>query len=507
MKGYNKKIIVSWCLFIIISLSFSPFFAIKTKAQFATYDVGLNPLLTINQPPQTGNSIFQALKEGVGDSIAFFIINMIIQRMTTSVISWINSGFQGSPAFVTDPSSYYKNIGDQIAGQIIFNHPDLRLMCSSLRTKVQIALTNTYRQPYNYQCTLGQIERNFDGFMNDFNQGGWDGFIQVSQNSQNNPLGLYNSWNSERLNRANSALQQKQEELGWGKGFMSFETCAKYGVSTTREVTDGGRFEIQEDGSNKFIPATTRTVTDPPPCIGGKNITTPGSVIEGKLSDVLGAGVNRLNIADEINEIISALLNQLISKGLGAIGKGLGSLNRPGSGSNGGTYVNQLQYADITDRVPMPASGQCPDYYIAISDSECGTNPQIRQSIIDTRTAQRTITELQNPPPPGTPPSTSVTPPTSNPFAPPTPLVCPDGSITIAPASVIKVGGMATALVPPDWTGGAISSTNLSVASVSDNLITGQKVGTTYITAQGFRAPNGATSCSLTGAYVIVTAP
>jgi hypothetical protein len=280
---------------------------------------------------------------------------MVIERIAASTVNWINSGFKGSPAFVTDPDSYFKNIGNQVAGQVIYNHPDLKWMCADFSAKVRIALTKNYIQPFGpYQCTLSGVVSNFDNFMNDFYQGGWDGFIEVSQRSQNNPLGLYNQQQNQLNVTLGSSLGQKREELNWGSGFLSYKSCDQYDEGGGGQTVAAGQILVGIDAEGKEIYADNpeqRLPDIPPKCIKSST-KTPGSVIEGQLNNVLNTGNSRLQVADEINEIISALLNQLVSKALGAVGKGLRSLSSPGSGDNGGQFDRQLEtYTETNNNI------------------------------------------------------------------------------------------------------------------------------------------------------------
>jgi hypothetical protein len=58
-------------------------------------------------------------KTFIGDRLAVMITNQIIQRMTASIVNWINTGFQGSPAFLTNPEAFFTDVGDQITGEFL----------------------------------------------------------------------------------------------------------------------------------------------------------------------------------------------------------------------------------------------------------------------------------------------------------------------------------------------------------------------------------------------------
>ena len=390
-------------LALILTFIFSPLLTNKASAFLGIADYAFsfetNPALVVSAPVSaTANTITaynttlqSPVKEFALDTIAWMLVNVIIERLAASTVNWINSGFRGSPAFVTDPETYFRNIGDQVAGQLIYNHPDLRLMCAPLRAKVQIALTQNYIQPFYYQCTLGQIVNNFDNFMNDFNQGGWDGFIEVSQRSQNNPLGLYNQLQNEMNIRISSSFGQKQQELSQGRGFLSWKSCGQWSEPSpgyTSEARIGVTGLPEDEVDNQFGEIPAREVAGVPAKCIKEQVNTPGSVIETQLNSVLGLGNSRLQVADEINEMISALLNQLAARIVGGVGKGLRSLGGRGSGSDGGTYFEQLRNASLTNIIPMPPSRKCPDYYVAISESECGTNDLIRKSFTRAREAE-----------------------------------------------------------------------------------------------------------------------
>src|SRR3989338_8095331 len=75
-------------------------------------------------------------KEFVGNRLAVLITNQIIQRMTASIVNWINTGFQGSPAFLTNPEGFFLDVADQITGELIDKTGALSQLCSPKCTDV-----------------------------------------------------------------------------------------------------------------------------------------------------------------------------------------------------------------------------------------------------------------------------------------------------------------------------------------------------------------------------------
>src|SRR3989338_8596398 len=110
MKEFNKKVIV---LILVITFVFSPLLARKAEAQWVVFD-----------PANFANTLANMLKDYGLDTIAWQIVNMVIERMAASTVKWINSGFKGSPAYVTDPESYFTKIGDDLSVRYIFSNPN-----------------------------------------------------------------------------------------------------------------------------------------------------------------------------------------------------------------------------------------------------------------------------------------------------------------------------------------------------------------------------------------------
>jgi hypothetical protein len=322
---------------LTLSLTLSPLFANKASAQWVVYDPANFAVNTITATANLGTQVKEGgMTGGFGlDALAWFIVNIVLERMSASVVNWINSGFKGSPTFVTDPESYFKGIANDVAGEYIYRNPQFRYMCSPFKAQVQVALQRAYSNPpYNFQCTLGDVANNWENFMEDFSAGGWDGFISLTQNTQNTPIGLYQSWQGEMEKGTQKQIGQKQSELNQGRGFLSIPQCS------------GGRVTSSE--SDKQYIDSGYKVGD---CPGGETVTTPGAVVESQLNSTLGVAKGRLQVADEINEIISALLNQLVNKALG----GLSKLARSASGNDKSNYLDQLNNA--TDSELKKGSG------------------------------------------------------------------------------------------------------------------------------------------------------
>ncbi len=253
------------------------------------------------------------------DGIAYSAINLILHSMSQSIIQWINSGFQGSPSFVTDLNGFMLGIADKVAGEFIWGSKDLNFLCSPFKLDIKIALDIQYKKSRGYnsgtQCTLSSVIKNVQGFGDSLSINNWNQWFQVTTKPENN---VYGSHLMAQLNLSDSiakAAGVEQKQLDFGKGFLSKKTCDKV---EGREVC--------------------RTVT-------------PGTVIENQLNHSLGSPTRRIEVADEINEIIAALFGQLVKQAFAGVG-GLLGLTQGGYGSGSGSY-----YADLAASTPATTTG------------------------------------------------------------------------------------------------------------------------------------------------------
>ena len=167
---------------LLISVGFFPIFNHKAEAQIPVTDTAhISATLT--------ESFRKSFKDGL-DMAARIAAQIAIQRIVASTVEWANTGFEGNPAYVTDPKQYFSDLSDGIAGEFILGS-DLSFLCSPFQTQIRLALRQSYVRPNPFQCTLTQVVGNIENFYGDFSQGGWDAWFSMTQNPTNNPYGAY----------------------------------------------------------------------------------------------------------------------------------------------------------------------------------------------------------------------------------------------------------------------------------------------------------------------------
>lgn len=320
--NYFKKI--SYSLFSIAFIFFALFSGFKAHAQVAVPVMEVGTLLTntiqINASVNStawNTAVIAAKETGTGfygvtpitgvqiaaqsqisaDSIATKVAKTAISSITTSIVKWINTGFKGGPLFVTDPAKFFTGVADRVAGSFI-EGTELGFLCKPFKADLLLALNLNYSYSFKEEigCTLTDVINNVDGAAVSFQDMGFDGWFSMTQNQQNNVYGSHFMAEVELNQRIASAIGLQKDELNQGGGFLSFRDCLESNIYTQ---------ECQKWGPAK----------------------TPGKVIETQLNESLGTNLKELQLADEFDEIINALLNQAVQKIVTSVGGLSGGMN------------------------------------------------------------------------------------------------------------------------------------------------------------------------------------
>ncbi|TSD00133.1 MAG: Uncharacterized protein Greene101415_960 [Parcubacteria group bacterium Greene1014_15] len=255
-------------------------------------------------------------KEFGFDGILWLIAKQLIQTLVSDLVSWINSGFNGAPAFVTDFQGFMLEVADRTLGAFL-EGTSLAFLCDPFKVNIRLALQLRFR-PFSdrVSCRLSDAIANLNSFLSgDFLEGGFPGLMRVTMIPHHNMYGAFLMAEDALLLSMTRNLHEQQKKLEFGRGFLSFDkkSCA------TPEEDD---------------PHCT-TVTK-----------TPGAVIESQLETALGSGIRQLELADEFDEIIGALMSQLVNQVLQGGLFTLGSNNSPGGNLS---FIGRLR----DDRIPQ----------------------------------------------------------------------------------------------------------------------------------------------------------
>jgi hypothetical protein len=285
----------------------------QAEAAWATLPLQIlqqGQLLLINAATTITSLAAAALewKEFTLDGLAWAFAKKAVNMMVQSLINWINSGFKGSPSFVQDLEGFLTNAADAAVVDYLLEIEAIdSFICEPFRLDVSIAIKNQYRLGRDYQsapdCTLTGIIDNIKGFTSgaqgSFSEGGWDDWLEITTQPE-----VYTAYGAALTAEAGARariINAKGEELSildFGDGFLSMETCKQIPGSAKKDCW----------------------------------IDKPGKIIQEALTFNLDSGRQALIQADEISEIIAALLGQFANmaitgaKGLLGLGGSTGSV-------------------------------------------------------------------------------------------------------------------------------------------------------------------------------------
>lgn len=289
------------------------------------------------------------LKNCVAKPLTRIIAKTLLHTMTRSVVNWINSGFRGSPSFVTDPEGFLTDVADQSIGRVIEDIAPV--LCQPFRFQLQLALGFRYsaRSRDEVRCRLTDVISNVEGFYNsfvggDFRAGGWQSWINIAGTPQNNAYGAFLEAQGQIQVGLVDAQGHAIRGLNWGKGFQSWRTCKEY-----ETITDYDTNAQLEAGGQ--APAPSRKGK----CKEWGPIKTPGSLIVDQASGSLGSALRELEVAQELDEIFAALVNQLLVRAFGGGSSGgFAGLSQPDSA--GIVYINTIptEIGDALGDRPKP---------------------------------------------------------------------------------------------------------------------------------------------------------
>lgn len=273
--------------------------------------------LNENEKKIMENAANQKVWEQCLNGIAVKISQKQIASMSQGILNWVNTGFNGDPLFVRDPESFFKKIQDDSLQSFIapFTNPTNSSVYPYGKSTSQMLVNNANNTFANIAKSTLQDSLpegvTTEDFSNDFSKGGWTGWLSLTQNPANNPLGFAMIASEEASKQSEANVQAKKDELAQGKGFLSATKCVEYRIP---EGTEGQDSTYRETGSSLS--------SGDPNCIRTE-IVTPGSIIADQASAVLTSPIRQLELAktvnDSLDQVFNSLVNQLTTKGLSSL--------------------------------------------------------------------------------------------------------------------------------------------------------------------------------------------
>jgi hypothetical protein len=346
---HNKnKFIITILTFIFVFTSVFSFFPTKkAEAVLPVIDVKLIEMLSgIPTAIPTADVNPFSIK-----NLAKMALKRLLRQLTMDIVAWIDSGFSGNPAFITDTGQFLMDTADITIGDFIMNDPSLDFLCDPFKLQVKLALGLQYR-PFKEQikCRFTDVLGNTNEAMNTFLEGdfigggGWDTWLQITTIPQNNQMGAMILAQSELDARIETNKNIQLTEANWGGGFMSWKECTN--LQTGEKVNSLGGLDTENTNTVDEY-GTPVLLANAGPSNVSCTIRTPGGLIANKINWVDTSTLRELELADDINAIMNALLNQLITEGMKIFSEGglLGSNSSKANTSHQDlmNYLDQIQ--------------------------------------------------------------------------------------------------------------------------------------------------------------------
>lgn len=357
----RRRIIASVLTFLIaLQAILVPFLLPRTAhATVPTWDWGVsgfpNPAWFAWSPRK------EVGPDGLGvlslDNIAWMLARFILHEFSQGIISWIRTGQDpffgtgtGKSLFITNINDFLFDAADQAAAGFLSTYlgPETyNSLCTPFRLQVGLALGKGYGRGYDSfrsqaRCTVTDIVENLEDFYQNFENGGWAAWFRTAS-YENNPWGLLTLSLETSLTHQRLGVSANLNDVIAGLGFPGLRRC-KVG-----RWIDGGRVENPDPKEFENGNVTCEKY----------ETVTPGRAIVDNLGGAYKTELDKLGAADEINEILAALFDELLSW-----------LISGGSGSGGLYESRNLPPPNITtqcnDRIDNDGDG-----LIDLNDPDC----------------------------------------------------------------------------------------------------------------------------------------
>ncbi|MBI2020995.1 hypothetical protein HYS99_00590 [Candidatus Giovannonibacteria bacterium] len=272
----------------------------------------LSGALRTNLVPISMQQDIPGTARDIANKIAWGIAKMMIHQLTQQIVQLIRTGGQGGGAlFVQDWQGFLLDAADQASG-VFLQELNLTQLCQPFGIKLRLLFADdSARLPLQRRlsCTVSTVARNIQGFLDDFNNGGWARWFEITQVPQNNFYGAYLIALDDKLTREANAVAAARNEAISANGFIGVKECEP---TVETEPGDAPIGEVCK-------------------------IVSPGKYLENRLAEATTDDIRQLGLADSFNEILIAAFQSLINNLFFSQG-GLASSNIRSS-----TIRNQLQ--------------------------------------------------------------------------------------------------------------------------------------------------------------------
>lgn len=172
-------------------------------------------------------------------SLLLIMMHQVLAKMTNDIVAWINGGGKGKIRVLQDPGKFLADALDEaggvLAGAILNVDPATLCDASYLKFKLKAAFTGPYAVPTfdeKVACTFTGAAAGLQKFQEDFRNGGWASFIELSR-KENNQIGQTLIIAEEMAKIKSEKSAESVAKLNISKGFLAQEKCTITKVPAT----------------------------------------------------------------------------------------------------------------------------------------------------------------------------------------------------------------------------------------------------------------------------------
>lgn len=320
---------------------------LQTALSVPVADIVGNETLGTISGLNAAHTAFQDIGKMDLDSLAYGVAQCTLTQLTNNTVKWIQGGFSsGGPKFAVDTRALFEDIAkgvtadfaNQIRGlQTCDFTPNFNL---DLANSVQLSVPKNNKFPAKVACPFGAQNVSASQFYNDFSTAGWRG-LASALNDSGNQFGVSVLTAQESQRRQQEVKQKEDQKLSWSNGFTDIidtDNC-----TYPPEIAENASAMTQEDWAF-YQREYCKT-------------TTPGKIVGDSLMKAIGAETDRIGFADNMNKIISALINQLTKQAVTGL---FTSANNALSNGGGATNSNPGNTGGNTTSTGSTPTGTAP---------------------------------------------------------------------------------------------------------------------------------------------------
>ncbi|MFC1700951.1 hypothetical protein ACFLZ0_02340 [Patescibacteria group bacterium] len=298
-------------------------------------------------------------------------LRTLMAMITNDIIEWVQNGYKGKPAFMSSNfGDYLASAADAAGGDFITKFLGAGFLCEEIDDIFkynEIPLLQEHTFDEKVKCTLSDIGANLSNFYDDFKQGGWKVWTEITTKPHYDFYGAVITAQSAKLEAEELAKQESERDAAMGGGYLSVKDCVwldKNGQEVEKHENIRGFPSLPDACKPENLKAAGFTG----PCTSKCTIKAPASTVANITNKSLTSGMDRINATlanlaakggsffkPYIMAIGEVMVNKLITDGLASLkGEGPSSSNDKAPLPKGETLPDPSKIPSDTNKELIP---------------------------------------------------------------------------------------------------------------------------------------------------------